>query len=124
MNILTDHHVERSPGLLDEAWIQPETLAVYAEKSGVSGSWIAKALAALPSALHRGHFILLTSGSTGQPKLVIGAKERSEKLARLLHQLQDAEIVKEAIVALPLTYCYAFVNQWLWARLFKRRLVL
>ncbi|HEV7921434.1 MAG TPA: class I adenylate-forming enzyme family protein, partial [Thermoanaerobaculia bacterium] len=73
--------------------------------------------------LRRDHFALLTSGSTGRPRLVIGARPRAEELARLLHRVQDSAPVAETILALPLTYCYAFVNQWLWARVLGQRLV-
>jgi acyl-CoA synthetase (AMP-forming)/AMP-acid ligase II len=85
---------------------------------------IESALAALPAPYDSGHYALLTSGSTGSPKLVFGLRERSEALARVLHQHQHSEEVKETIVLLPLTYCYSFVNQYLWARLQDRRLLL
>ena len=71
-----------------------------------------------------GHFMLLTSGSTGTPKLIVGKRERAEALVRVLHRLQDLEALEETLVTLPLTYSYAFVNQWLWSRVFRRRLVL
>ncbi len=65
----------------------------------------------------------MTSGSTGAPKLIIGRKSNAEDLARVLHQAQDSEPVRETIVSLPLTYCYAFVNQWLWSKTLNRKLI-
>jgi hypothetical protein len=64
----------------------------------------------------------LTSGSTGQPKLVVGEKQRAEALALVLHRYQDSAPAERSIVVLPLTYCYAFVNQWLWSRVVGRAL--
>jgi acyl-CoA synthetase (AMP-forming)/AMP-acid ligase II len=55
---------------------------------------------------------------------VVGARSRAEALARRLHELQALEPVREAIVTLPLTYSYAFVNQWVWSHVHGRRLTL
>lgn len=122
--ILFDREAASDYSSLDRAWQQPKTFAYVAEKSGLSPAGIEQWLAQLPAEYHEDHFVLLTSGSTGKPKLVVGRRDRAVRLAKLLHQLQDSEPVRETILALPLTYCYAFVNQWLWARLHRRRLVL
>lgn len=108
---------------LDEAWTGPSTFAFIPQKTAVPAQWVEAALATLPASLQTGHFALLTSGSTGLPKLVIGARSRSEALARVLHDAQKSAEVEETLLVLPLSYCYAFVNQWLWARTFGRRLV-
>lgn len=108
---------------LDAAWSDPRTFAYLPEKTDVREEWVASALAALPEELRSGHFALLTSGSTGHPKLVVGERARAERLARTLHAVQDSDPVAETILTLPLSYCYAFVNQWLWARVSGRRLV-
>ena len=94
-----------------------------ADQSGVSPEWVMERMACLPAECREQHFILLTSGSTGKPKLVVGTRQRAESLARTLHELQASEPVDETVCLLPLTYCYAFVNQWLWSRQFNRRLV-
>ena len=121
--ILVERHERADLERLDAAWESSETFAFLPEKSAVSAEWVAAQLAGLPLSLKSGHFGLLTSGSTGQPKLVIGSKERAEALARQLHDAQKSEPVAETVLALPLTYCYAFVNQWLWARTMRRSLV-
>jgi long-chain acyl-CoA synthetase len=121
--VLSERHEPGDLTRLGEAWAAAETFAFLPEKSGVAESWARDALAALPADLQRDHFALLTSGSTGRPRLVISAKRRAEALARLLHRVQEGEPVEETILALPLSYCYAFVNQWLWARVLERRLV-
>lgn len=121
--LLLERHDPADLAALDAAWSKDATFAFLPEKSGVAAGWVTDALAALPDDLSRDHFALLTSGSTGRPKLVIGAKTRAEALARLLHTVQESEPLRETILALPLTYCYAFVNQWLWGRVTGRRLV-
>jgi acyl-CoA synthetase (AMP-forming)/AMP-acid ligase II len=121
--MLREHEVAAEIGRLDEAWRAPATFAFVADKSGVAAEWIEEKLAALPQEYHEGLFILLTSGSTGRPKLVVGRRDRAERLVEVLHGLQESEPVRETVCALPLTYCYAFVNQWLWARVQQRRLV-
>ena len=104
-------------------WEAEETFAYIPQKSSVPRDWVADCLNHLPEEYRKDHFCLLTSGSTGNPKLVVGRKQRSERLAVVLHEVQRSEPVRETIVSLPLTYCYAFVNQWLWSKVFGRRLL-
>jgi acyl-CoA synthetase (AMP-forming)/AMP-acid ligase II len=108
---------------LDRAWAGNETFLLLPAKAGVSKGFVEEALTRLPAELDVDHFLLLTSGSTGEPKLVVGARERANALAATLHDVQESEPVQEAILALPLSYSYSFVNQWRWARLHQRRLV-
>ena len=124
MRLLTDKQADELPAQIAQAWEDPETFALVPEKSGGARDWIEAALRGLPAEHQRGRFVLLTSGSTGEPKLIVGSRQRSEQLARTLHELQSSEPVAETIVALPLTYTYAFVNQWLWSQIHGRRLVL
>jgi len=107
---------------LEEHWDRRPTFAYLPEKSVVTPEWVQDALQALPSRFREDHFCLLTSGSTGNPKLVVGCKKRAERLAEVLHRVQESSVVAETLVSLPLSYCYAFVNQWLWARVAGRRL--
>lgn len=109
--------------VLAEAWSAPATFAWVSRRGGVDPDWLGDRLAQVPQA-HREHrFVLLTSGSTGLPKLVIGDKRRTEALADTLHQVQQLEAVRQTVALLPLTYTYAFVNQWVWSRRFGRSLV-
>ena len=123
MVILRETNSRDDAAALAKAWEESATFAFLPAKSTVGEDWVRASLAQLPSHLATDHFALLTSGSTGKPKLVIGARQRAEGLARVLHQVQDGDAVQEAILTLPLSYCYAFVNQWLWARVHGRRLV-
>src|SRR5579862_1826256 len=120
--------IERDPARfvadLENHWNCKKTFACIHEKSATAAPWLSDFPERIPPAYREGHYALLTSGSTGAPKLVIGRQERSEELAGVLHSVQDSEPVRETIVALPLTYCYAFVNQWLWSKVTGRRLVL
>lgn len=123
MKTLFESQVKAEPKLLDVAWDDPDTFLFLPEKSGVLDTWIRLGIEQLPKSMQTGHFILLTSGSTGQPKMVVGSRERAEALVRIIHEKQDGEPAREAVLLLPLNYCYAFVNQWLWSRVFHRRLV-
>lgn len=120
--VITGPQIDQDIGLLDTAWRGPATFALIPAKA--DPAWISDTLSRLPPDLQTGHFALLTSGVTGRPKLVIGNRRRSESLAVALHAVQSGDAALETIVTLPLTYCFAFVNQWLWARVTKRRLIL
>jgi len=124
MNLLIEHSSQESLPDLDRHWASAQTFAYAHEKSAAAVPWLRGISEQLPPPYRQHHFCLLTSGSTGAPKLVIGRKENSEELAWVLHAAQHSEPVRETIVALPLTYCYAFVNQWLWSRVMHRKLVL
>jgi acyl-CoA synthetase (AMP-forming)/AMP-acid ligase II len=123
MHVITEIGDDSDLERLDRAWSAPETFAFVPEKSSAPAGWIESALDLVPPALRTEHYALLTSGSTGKPKLVIGNRRRSERLAAVIDDAQDCGSVAETILALPLHYCYAFVNQWLWARSLRRRLV-
>ena len=123
MVILRETTSQAAVSALASAWEQPQSFAYLPAKSSVDEGWVRRCLEQLPAHLAEGHFALLTSGSTGQPKLVVGERLRAEALARVLHGVQDSEPLQETILTLPLSYCYAFVNQWLWSRVAGRRLV-
>jgi acyl-CoA synthetase (AMP-forming)/AMP-acid ligase II len=123
MRVLIDREGGAGARDLAQAWAEPATFAFLPGKSGHREAWSEEALETLPEALLEGHFALLSSGSTGEPKLVVGSRVRSEALARLLHEAQQSEPARAAVGLLPLTYSYAFVNQWLWARVMGRAFV-
>jgi long-chain acyl-CoA synthetase len=124
MKRLQELAVRESPALLHEAWEAEQSFVLLPEKPGVSEAWLEDALGRLPDTERQGHFVMLTSGTTGSPKLVVGSRSRSEALARVLHSRQQSEPVEETLVLLPLSYTYSFVNQWLWARVHRRKLQL
>jgi long-chain acyl-CoA synthetase len=123
IDVLIERGTTESLSALERHWTHPRTVAFIDEKSLAAAPWLSNIQEELPPAYRVDHFCLLTSGSTGAPKLIIGRKSNAEDLARVLHQVQDSEPVQETIVTLPLTYCYAFVNQWLWSRTLNRKLV-
>lgn len=123
MILLREHEVHQQPALLAAAWADPATFVLLPEKLSVSDEWLDQSLALIPQELHRDHFVMLTSGTTGQPKLIVGNRARSEKLARVLHDRQESEPVQETISMLPLSYTYSFVNQWLWSQVMQRRFI-
>ncbi|MFO1528671.1 MAG: class I adenylate-forming enzyme family protein [Kiritimatiellia bacterium] len=122
MILLTETRPREDIARLDDAWAAPESFAFLPARGAHSRAWVEQAVAQLPAALARDHFALLTSGSTGRPKLVVGRKARADALARALHDLQDLDACAATVLALPLPYCFAFVNQWRWARALGRRL--
>jgi cyclohexanecarboxylate-CoA ligase len=124
MIVFSENAVRADAGLLRSAWTSEETFALLPDKISVTPEWLEKCFASLPSQYRRGCFILLTSGTTGLPKLVVGSRERSEALAAELHSRQDSEAVKQTVSVLPLAYSYSFVNQWLWSHIYSRELVL
>jgi acyl-CoA synthetase (AMP-forming)/AMP-acid ligase II len=115
--------VEDQIRALDDAWQASPSFLV----SGVSGTTVEPfspdLLELVPPAVRNGHYALLTSGSTGTPRVVVGDRARTERLVEVLHEVQRSDVVQETILALPVTYSYALVNQWVWARRFGRRLV-
>lgn len=121
LKILREHDVVSDMRALDARWTTPSTFLFVPDK-GVDPAWLRRAVESIPADYRQGCFGLLTSGSTGEPRLIVGSKERTERLVRALHQLQDSEPVRETVCALPLSYSYAFVNQWVWAHVFARRL--
>lgn len=123
MRLLHESDVNHDLARLDRAWDHPESFLFVPERSGADTRWLEDALHMLPADLREHHFVLLTSGSTGRPKLIVGLKERAEALASVLHGLQGSAPAQAALLSLPLTYSYAFVNQWLWSRLHDRGLV-
>ncbi len=123
MRIIVETEPEAMPRMLDEAWSDPPTFALLPARTPVSTAWVQNGLDQLPSSLQKDHFALLSSGSTGHPTLVVGSRARAERLTRTLHIHQQSEPVQSTPLSLPLSYSYAFVNQWLWATVHDRRLV-
>ena len=117
--------VERDGDLRDvrEAWADQATFAYLPRRSALPAAEVGAILAGLPGDLRTRHVALLTSGSTGAPKLVVGARDRAAALARALHVAQGNEACAQTILALPLSYSFAFVNQWVWATEHDRELV-
>ncbi len=113
------HHLS----LLDDAWDSGASCVLLPDKTAASDEWLADSIASIPEDLATGCFALLTSGSTGLPKIVIGTKSRAERLAGVIHDLQELEAVRQTITCLPITYSYAFVNQWVWSKTKGRPLI-
>lgn len=123
MITLREQDVHADPARLAMAWAEPASFLLLPEKLGSAAGWVGNALAKVPAEFARGHFAMLTSGSTGLPKLVVGRRDRAERLARVLHEVQESEFVARTVALLPLSYTYAFVNQWVWAHVMKRQFV-
>lgn len=123
MVILEEKKLGTDLGQILTAWKSKESFVLLPSKLSVTREWITKAVECLPNRFARDHYALFTSGTTGTPKLVIGSRVRSEQLASLLHDLQDSELIDETVVMLPLSYSYAFVNQWVWSHVKGRRLI-
>lgn len=107
---------------LTAAWRGDVSILLAPARRGVTESWLREALDRVPPELARGHLALLTSGSTGAPRLVVGEKSRAAALAGVMHEHQSLHDVARTVTLLPLTYSYAFVNQWVWAEVHGRTL--
>jgi long-chain acyl-CoA synthetase len=123
MIALREQDVHANPARLASAWADPASFLLVPEKMGSAEGWIGAALAKVPAEFARNHFVMLTSGSTGLPKLIIGRRDRAERLARVLHDVQQSEPVEQTIALLPLSYTYSFVNQWIWSHVMKRQFI-
>jgi acyl-CoA synthetase (AMP-forming)/AMP-acid ligase II len=123
MYVLTESEWTANLSALGDVWHRPESFVLLPDKAGLSRAWLSRGLEQVPPELSRDHFGLLTSGTTGQPKVIIGSRGRAENLAVALHQLQQSEPVRRTVLLLPLSYTFAFVNQWVWSVVHKRGLV-
>lgn len=124
MVILEEQALVTDAVALARAWEGDDSFLLMPSPCPVPPSWLDQVLGWLPATLAQGHFGILTSGSTGAPKLVIGNKLRTANLARQIHEAQALEPVTSAVLALPLAYSYSLVNQWLWSHLHRRALLL
>ncbi len=124
MKIISDTSIHSTAEKLHSAWSLDPTFAVVPRRSDFSEEELQSLLALVPEDLLQHHFILLTSGSTGKPKLIVGSKKRAIRLANVLEKVQKLEPVAQTIIVLPLSYSYALINQWVWATVHDRDMVL
>ena len=82
---------------LEEHWVDPATFAFLPQRGGVPEEWAARALEGIPDSVRTGHFALLSSGSTGEPRLVLASRSRAETLARTLHVVQASEPIRRTV---------------------------
>ena len=123
LRVVREAEVRHDLALLGHLWSEAPTFAVVPTNLALTEDWLRASLSLLPDDYCTGHFILMTSGSTGQPKLIVAKKARAERLVEVIHAAQDDEPASETIACLPLSYSYAFVNQWLWSHHMRRKLV-
>ncbi len=123
MKVVHEAEVDRDPAQVTRLWAASESFVLAPTRAGSGRSWLTHAIALVPESHGQRHFGLLTSGSAGDPKLVIGSRARAEALAEVIHERQDNDPARQTICLLPLSYSYAFVNQWVWSHRFGRRFV-
>lgn len=116
MNIIIDNQSADTVSALDRAWREAPSFLILPGRYESGRGDFEQKLELLPEAYRSGHFVLLTSGSTGAPSLVVGEKKRSEGLAALLQEAQCNGPVRNAVLSLPLSYSFGLVNLWLWSR--------
>ena len=120
LRVLAPEQLVGDDSLLDCAWSERPTFAIAPTRAReTAAAWLAQ----LPAALREDHFAVLSSGSTGRPRLVVGARTRAEEMARAIDRAQDGDGAGCAVQALPLGFAYALVNQWLWARVHGKTFV-
>lgn len=64
----------------------------------------------------------MTSGSTGDPKLVVSTEARVSAGVKAIHEAQGLSGLKRTAVLLPLGYSYASVNQVFWSLAYEAEL--
>jgi long-chain acyl-CoA synthetase len=124
MKMLVDNRDVESLIDLKKSWQSEESVAIIPKKTSVKLEELKTLFRLIPEKYQRDHFVILTSGSTGIPKIVVGNKQRAEALAWKLHDLQCSEPVESTILTLPLSYSFALVNQWVWSLVSGRNLIL
>jgi acyl-CoA synthetase (AMP-forming)/AMP-acid ligase II len=124
IRVTREWEVRADPNLLHALWSGSQTFALASNHLHPGEHWMDESLARIPTEYRHGHFVLLTSGSTGEPKLVVASKNRAERLVEIIHVAQDNDRVRETIACLPLSYSYAFINQWVWSHHMRRRFIL
>lgn len=67
--------------------------------------------------------VLMTSGSTGEPKLIATSAKRLSKGVQAIHAAQALDNCFSTYAILPLAYSFAFVNQLLWSLAYERQLI-
>ncbi len=73
--VLAPEQLVGDDSLLDRAWSERPTFAIAPTRAKeTAAAWLAQ----LPAALRDDHFAVLSSGSTGRPRLVVGARTRAE----------------------------------------------
>ncbi len=121
MKIINSSTLKADYSDVQHAWTSKNAFCLVSD----TGSRISvkKLIFAQEPFLQSNHFAFLTSGSTGEPRLIVGDKTRSESLVKTIHTAQSADEVKTTICTLPISYSYAFINQWLWAFVMQRNFV-
>jgi acyl-CoA synthetase (AMP-forming)/AMP-acid ligase II len=121
MLVFEDSRRQDESDALARLWAGAEPF-VFAPPGGAEAAGrLAGVARGLPAGVTGRGFGLLTSGSTGAPRLVLADRDRAERMAAAIHAAQGAEACEEALCVLPLSYCYAFVNQWVWSLVHRRR---
>jgi len=86
--VLREAEVRADFAVLSRRWTESPTFAVVPTNLSLTEEWLRASLALLPEDYKTGHFILMTSGSTGDPKLIIAKKSRAERLVEVIHAAQ------------------------------------
>jgi acyl-CoA synthetase (AMP-forming)/AMP-acid ligase II len=123
MKSIVDTQTEQTVSAIEQAWRNPSTFLILPGRFESRRREFEEQLDLMPMSYQRHHFVLLTSGSTGNPRLVVGEKRRAERLALLLHDVQCNQLVRAAILCLPLSYSFGLINLWLWSRVNSAKLI-
>lgn len=93
----------------------------FADIGSYSGGGI-EATASTPKAPADVWIAMMTSGSTGEPKIIATTAMRLTCGVRAIHRAQKLDDCGSTYAVLPLAYSFAFVNQLMWSVLFGRQL--
>ncbi len=108
---------------LNQCWTSNQPFIVAPHSLGDATVELLRSINRNQEAVSGTAFAVATSGSTGEPRLYFGDRNRARALVQTLHVVQRSDPVTETLGILPLSYSFALVNQWLWATEFGRRYV-
>ena len=76
LKIIYEHETKADTLPLEACWSGSPTFIFIPDKSGVSSTWLDHVVELVPPEFGKDCFGILTSGSTGEPKLILGNKTR------------------------------------------------
>src|SRR5947207_14261464 len=87
--VLREAEVRADISLLSRRWTDSPTFAMVPTNLSLTDAWLRTSLALLPEDYRTGPFLLMTSGCTGAPKLIVASKVRRERMRGILPSVHD-----------------------------------
>lgn len=124
LSILTDKSIKRNSQSLVSYSNKSEPFLLWNSIKDLDPSLLNRLSSDYSRGLFEGKFLLSTSGSTGHPKVVVASHQRARELCAQLNISQGLHTCSDIIVALPLSYSFAYINQFLISILYNKKLII